>query len=110
MERCSSMVYNVKVLATQEAYTDIHPTLVLMACDRLKQVLQNRVRKAKNKGEEIVQVNGNRIALVYELKGNNDSELVAEVKKARYTIGKGQVRPMQDRKVKNRELLRKARK
>ena len=48
--------------------------------------------------------------MVYELKGNNDSEIVAEVKKARYTIGKGQVRPTYDRKVKNRELPRKAKK
>ena len=83
-----------QIIILQQTYqqSKIHPTLIKMASNALLNILKGEQGFHDSKGEQVVEISGNRIALIYELKNDKMNNVITmAIKGARYTKGKSKM-------------------
>jgi hypothetical protein len=86
----------LELLVLRKAYEDskVSYTHILRAGNMLKEAIVTEGMFHSKKGEYVAEVNGNRIALIYEIKCNEDGKRMLGIKHARYLKGKPKARKM----------------
>jgi hypothetical protein len=88
----------IEILVLEKAYdSKVSSTHILRAAEQLRKVLIAEQEFHPLKGEYPVELNGNRIALIYEIKRNEEGIKVLGIKHARYLKGKPKRRKMVER-------------
>jgi hypothetical protein len=89
----------LELLVLRQAYEDskVSYTHILRAGNMLKDVIIKEEMFHPTKGEYVVELNGNRIALIYVIKRNEDGKKILGIKHARYLKGKPKARKMVER-------------
>ena len=89
----------LELLVLRQAYEDskVSYTHILRAGNMLKNVIITEGAFHPTKGEYVAELNGNRIALIYEIKRNEDGKRMLGIKHARYLKGKPKARKMVER-------------
>ena len=87
---------DLELLVLRQAYEDskVSYTHILRAGNMLKDTLMAEGLFHPTKGEYVAELNGNRIALIYEIKRNEDGKRMLGIKHARYLKGKPKARKM----------------
>lgn len=91
---------DIEVKVLQKVYEEsrVSSTHILRGAYVLKKIIQEEEGFHNSKGEYVVELNGNRIALIYEVKQNpKNGKKMLGIKKARYVKGKPKARKMVDR-------------
>lgn len=89
----------LELFVLQRAYENskVSYTHILRAGKMLQETMIAERKFHPTKGEYVAELNGNRIALVYEIKSNEDGKKILGIKKARYLKGKPKARKMVER-------------
>lgn len=86
----------LELLVLRQAYegSKVSYTHILRAGNMLKDTMITEGAFHPTKGEYVTELNGNRIALIYEIKRNEDGKRMLGIKHARYLKGKPKSRRM----------------
>lgn len=89
----------LELLVLHKAYVNSKVSYIhiLRAGNKLKEEMITEGAFHSTKGEYITELNGNRIALIYEIKRNEDGKKMLGIKHARYLKGKPRARKMVER-------------
>ena len=89
----------MEILVVESAYdSKVSSTHILRAANSLRNVLiAEQAFRSTRGGEYVVELNGNRIALIYEIKRNDEGKKMLGIKHARYLKGKPKRRKMVER-------------